>query len=226
MSDSFIPLEFTRQDVEAQRTAATAFLERMRTRRSVRQFSPDPVPLDIITTCIQAAGSAPSGANQQPWRFVVVTDPAIKRKIRIAAEREERENYDRRFPPEWKQTLAPLGTDWHKEYLDIAPYLIVVFQISYEHAGLGTLGGPSMRTKHYYVTESVGIAVGMLLAALHNAGLATLIHTPNPMNFLNEILARPRNERPYVLIPVGYPADDTKVPNLRRKSLDDIMLIL
>jgi nitroreductase len=226
MAESFIPLEFTHLDEEQQRTAATAFFERMRSRRSVRHFSSDPVPLDIISTCIRAAGTAPSGANQQPWRFVLVADPKIKRKIRIAAEKEERENYERRFPPEWKQTLAPLGTDWHKAYLDIAPFLIVVFQVSYEEAGVNTIGGPPMRTKHYYVTESVGIAVGMLLAALHHAGLATLTHTPNPMNFLNEILERPRNERPYVLIPVGYPAADATVPNIRKKSLDDILLVL
>lgn len=226
MAESFIPLAFTRLDEEEQRAAASAFFERMRTRRSVRHFSTDPVPLDIVTTCIRVAGTAPSGANQQPWRFVLVSDPKIKRKIRIAAEKEERENYERRFPPEWKQTLAPLGTDWHKAYLDIAPFLIVVFQVSYEDSGINTIGGPPMRTKHYYVTESVGIAVGMLLAALHHAGLATLTHTPNPMNFLNEILERPRNERPYVLIPVGYPASDATVPNIRKKSLDDILLVL
>ncbi len=226
MSESFIPLEFTRLDAEAQQAAAAAFFECMRKRRSVRHFLPDPVPLEIITTCIKAAGSSPSGANQQPWRFVVVSDPEVKRKIRIAAEREERENYERRFPPEWKQTLAPLGTSWHKEYLSIAPYLIVVFQISYEDAGLNTIGGPPMRTKHYYVNESVGISVGILLSALHHAGLATLTHTPNPMNFLNEILGRPRNERPFVLIPVGYPTPDATVPDLRRKSLEEIMILV
>jgi iodotyrosine deiodinase len=226
MSTSFIPLNYPHLSEDEQRAAAEAFYERMHTRRSVRHFSPDPLPLDIITTCINAAGSAPSGANQQPWRFVVVSDPEIRRKIRVAAEREEKENYERRFPTEWKQALAPLGTDWKKEYLSIAPLLIVVFQISYEDVGLNTIGGPPMRTKHYYVTESVGIAVGVLLSALHHAGLATLTHTPNPMNFLNEILGRPKNERPYVLIPVGYAAEDAEVPNLRRKSLDEIMLLV
>jgi iodotyrosine deiodinase len=226
MSNSFIPLEFTHLDINEQRAAATAFLERMRSRRSVRHFSPDSVPIEIIRDCIAAAGAAPSGANQQPWRFIVISDAEVKRKIRVAAEKEERENYERRFPPEWKQALAPLGTDWKKEYLEIAPFLIAVFQISYEDVGLNTIGGTPMRSKHYYVTESVGIAVGILIAALHHAGLATLTHTPNPMNFMNDILGRPRNERPYVLIPVGYPAADAVVPNLRRKRLDEIMLTI
>ena len=155
---------------------------------------------------------------------MAVSDPEIRHRIRLAAEEEERRNYESRFPDEWKDVLAPLGTDWHKEFLDIAPWLIVVFQINYEEAGVDTLTGPPMRKKHYYVTESVGIAVGVLIAALHHAGLATLTHTPSPMNFLSEILGRPRNERPFVLLPVGYPADGTRVPDIRKKELDDILI--
>jgi nitroreductase len=153
---------------------------------------------------------------------VVVSDPGVKRKIREAAEREERESYERRMPKEWLEALAPLGTDWHKEFLEIAPYLIVVFRIDY---GLNQKeDGSTVRTKHYYVTESVGIAVGMLIAALHTAGLATLTHTPSPMKFLREILNRPVNETPFVLIPVGYPAEGATVPDLKRKSLEEILI--
>jgi nitroreductase len=224
--EGFVPLEFTRMDSARQRTEAAAFLERMRTRRSVRDFSPDPVPMDVLFDCIRAAGLAPSGANQQPWRFVVVTSAEVRHSIRLAAEEEERENYGHRFPDEWKTVLAPLGTDWHKEFLDIAPVLIVVFQVNWgEEPGDPDTGAPR-RTKHYYVTESVGIAVGTLIAALHYAGLATLTHTPNPMNFLNRILGRPRNEKPFVLLPVGYPAEGAMVPDISKKPLDEIMQLV
>jgi nitroreductase len=193
-------------------------------RRTVRDFSPEPVPFDLIERAIHAAGTAPSGAHQQPWRFVVVSDAEVKRQIREAAETEERENYERRMPEEWKEALAPLGTDWHKEFLEIAPYLVVVFRIDYGLESAAIDDGTLVKRKHYYVVESVGIAVGMLLAALHNAGLATLTHTPSPMKFLREILKRPTNETPFVLIPVGYPAKDAKVPDLQRKSLEEILI--
>jgi nitroreductase len=211
------PLVFRRMDAAAQRDAVQAFVERMAERRTVRAFSAEPVPFELVESAIRAAASAPSGANQQPWRFVVVSDPEIKRQIREAAEQEERENYDRRFPDEWLEALAPLGTDWHKEFLEIAPYLIVVFRIDYGLDG-------DRRIKHYYVGESVGIASGVLLTALHLAGLATLTHTPSPMAFLSRILDRPANERPYLLIPVGYPAPDATVPAITRKTLDEVLV--
>ncbi|MCB2203367.1 nitroreductase family protein [bacterium] len=223
MDESFIPLDFTRLAPERQREEAQRFLERMKSRRSVRAFSPEPVPYELIESCVCAAGLAPSGANQQPWRFVVVSNPDIKRAIRIAAEEEEKENYAHRFPDEWKDVLAPLGTDWHKEFLETVPYLIVVFQINYEDVDAGKGDGSTRRQKHYYVTESVGIALGFLIAALHHAGLATLTHTPNPMRFLNRIFERPLNEKPFVLLPVGYPAKDAEVPDIEKKPLQDIL---
>ena len=220
----FIPLTFNRIEPEEQRRRAREFYELMKRRRTVREFSPDPVPFELIQLAIKTAGVAPSGANQQPWRFVVVSNPEIKRRIRLAAEEEERENYGGRFPDEWLQALAPLGTDWHKEFLEIAPYLIVVFKIDYGVEQ--TAGGGERRIKHYYVNESVGIACGMLLAALHNAGLATLTHTPNPMGFLSEILKRPKNEKPYLLVPVGHPADNVKVPDITKKSFEEITEVI
>ena len=217
---SFIPLEFERRSVESQLQRARDFFDLMRGRRTVREFSPDPVPYELIELAIKTAGSAPSGANQQPWHFTIVSDDEIKRRIRIAAEEEERENYSGRFPDEWLEALAPLGTDWHKDFLEIAPYLIVVFKIDY---GIEKQpDGGERRIKHYYVNESVGIACGMLLAALHNAGLATLTHTPNPMGFLSEILERPKNEKPFLLIPVGYPAEGVKVPDITKKTFGEI----
>lgn len=215
----FTKLEFSRLDPEEQARRARDFHELMKRRRTVRDFSPEPVPREIIELAVKTAGTAPSGANQQPWRFVIVGDPEIKRKIRLAAEEEERENYSGRFPDDWLQVLAPLGTDWRKEFLEIAPWLIVVFKIDY---GISPDGG---KIKHYYVNESVGIASGMLLAALHNAGLATLTHTPNPMGFLTEILERPKNEKPFLLIPTGYPADGAEVPDISRKPFDEIVAI-
>ncbi|MBM3811600.1 MAG: nitroreductase family protein [Acidimicrobiia bacterium] len=211
------PLVFDQLPPEEQQRRAAEFLERIRTRRSVRQFSDRPVPYELIETAIRAAATAPSGANQQPWRFVVVSEPELKRKIRIAAEVEEKENYERRFPQEWLEALEPFDTDWHKEFLEIVPYLIVVFRIDH-----GLEGG--RRVKHYYVSESAGIATGFLLAALHLAGLATLTHTPCPMGFLGQILDRPPNERPFLLIPVGYPAEDATVPDIRKKEIDEVLV--
>ena len=219
MSARRIPLEFERLTLDEQRRRATEFLERIRTRRTVRDFSPEPVPYDLIENAIRCASLAPSGANQQPWRFVVVSDPEIKRQIKAAAEAEEKENYERRFPEEWLDALDPLGTDWHKDFLETAPYLIVVFRIDYGLDG-------DRRIKHYYVSESVGIAVGFLIAALHWSGLATLTHTPSPMAFLGRILGRPSNERPFVLIPVGYPAPGATVPDIGKKDLPEVLVTL
>lgn len=226
MFPEFIPLKFERLSLRQQRARARQFHRRMKTRRTVRAFSDEPVPLELIQQAIETAGTAPSGANQQPWRFIVVANPDIKRQIRLAAEREERENYERRFPAQWKNELKQFGTDWHKEFLEVAPYLIVVFRIDYEEQPTALPDGTAGHKKHYYVMESVGIAVGFLLAALHQAGLATLTHTPNPMGFLNQILQRPKNEKPYLLIPVGYPAPGANVPNLKKKSLDEIMQLI
>jgi nitroreductase len=222
--DGFVPLAFERRPAAEGVARAGAFLATMQRRRSVRHFSDEPVPLAIVERAIQTAGTAPSGAHQQPWHFVVVGDPAIKRRIRQAAEAEEYESYTRRMPEEWLAALRPLGTDWQKPFLEIAPYLVVVFEQTY---GLATgPDGAERRVKHYYTTESVGIAVGLLIAALHGAGLATLTHTPSPMGFLREILGRPKNERPFVLLPVGYPAPGCRVPDLQRKPLDGIMTLV
>jgi nitroreductase len=215
-------LEFDRLGPDEQARRVEAFYELMNRRRSVRSFSPEPVSFELIETAIRAAGTAPSGAHQQPWRFVVVSDPEVKRRIREAAEKEERQSYERRMPEEWKEALAPLGTDWHKEFLETAPYLIVVFRLDY---GLRQAeDGSTVKTKHYYVQESVGIATGILIAALHHSGLATLTHTPSPMKFLREILSRPRNETPFVLLPVGYPTEGATVPKLERKTVEEILV--
>ena len=215
-----IPFQFTRLTRETQERVSRQFVERMQERRTVRQFSDEPVPLEFIRNAIRAAASAPSGANQQPWRFVVVADPQVKRRIREAAEAEERENYEHRFPLEWLEALTPFETDWHKEFLETAPYLIVVFRLDY---GWGEEG---RKIKHYYVSESVGIAAGILITALHLSGLVTLTHTPSPMNFLREVLGRPANERAMIVLPVGYPARDAMVPEIGKKSLDDVMILI
>jgi len=220
MEYPFIPFRFERLPIEKSRKRVRRFLEEIRGRRTVREFAPDPVPLDLVESAVEAAASAPSGANRQPWRFVIVRDPEVKRRIREAAEVEEREFYERRAPPEWLRDLAPLGTDWHKPFLETAPYLIAVFRMDYEPARLAD--GTERHLKNYYVQESVGIAVGILLAALHTAGLATLTHTPSPMGFLAEVLGRPRHERPYLLIPVGYPAPGARVPDIKKKTLDEV----
>ncbi len=202
------------------RRAATAFLERMRLRRTVRDFSDRPVPRDIIERCLLAAGTAPNGANRQPWRFVAVADPEIKRRIREAAEEEEREFYRSRAPKEWLAALELLGTDEHKPFLERAPWLIAVFAESYEVAADGT------KLKNYYVTESVGIATGFLITALHHAGLVSLTHTPSPMRFLNDLLGRPDNERPFLLLVVGYPEQGATVPEITKKPLEDIAVFV
>jgi nitroreductase len=196
---------------------ARAFEEALSARRSVRTFSPEPVPRELVEIAIRSASTAPSGAHRQPWRFVAVDDPAIKHRIRGAAEHEERAFYEGgRMPPEWREALAPLGTGWRKPYLEIAPWLVTVFE---EVSGVAPDGRPR---KNYYVKESVGIACGLFIASLHVMGLATLTHTPSPMGFLREILGRPRNERPYILFPIGYPAEDAVVPELRRKTLEEV----
>jgi iodotyrosine deiodinase len=192
------------------------FYDLMRRRRTVRDFSDKPVSREVIENCLKTAGTAPNGANLQPWFFVVISDPLIKRAIREGAEAEEREFYERRATSEWLEALAPLGTDAQKPFLETAPYLIVVFGQSY---GLGEDG---QKIRHYYVQESVGIATGMLITAVHNAGLVSLTHTPSPMNFLNGILNRPKNERPYLILVVGYPAEGVTVPNIDKKKLEEI----
>ncbi len=220
----FTRLAFERLSADEQHRRAAEFEARLQPRRTVRHFCSDPVPFELIETAIRIAARAPSGANQQPWHFVVVSNADIKRQIREAAEAEERENYERRMPDDWLQALAPLGTDWHKEFLEIAPYLIVVFREDYgvERAP----NGVERKIKHYYVQESVGIACGFLIAALHWMGVATLTHTPSPMSFLAQILERPPNERPYLLIPVGYPAPDAEVPAIPKKPLSDVLTVV
>lgn len=193
------------------------FQREMDGRRSVRMFSGDPVPRELIELAIMTGSSAPSGAHQQPWTFVAVGDPDVKRQIRIAAEEEERQSYEGgRMPAEWRTALAPLGTDWRKPFLETAPWIVVLFEQVH-----GRFPDGSNR-KHYYARESVGIACGLFVAAVHQMGLVTLTHTPSPMGFLSTILRRPKHERPFVLLPVGYPADDCVVPDLRRKSLDEV----
>jgi nitroreductase len=214
---AFIPYHPERVEPAEMLERGRAFYERMNQRRSCRFFSDEPVPREALELAIQTAGTAPSGAHRQPWRFVAVSDPDIKREIRIAAEAEERESYEGgRMPPEWLEALAPLGTDWHKPYLETVPWIVVVFEELY---GVDADGS---RRKNYYVKESVGIACGMFIAALHQMGLATLTHTPSPMGFLTRILGRPKSEKPYILFPIGYPAADATVPDLRRKSLDEL----
>lgn len=216
-SEGFIPyVQYKAYPEEVMVERANDFYAEMRRRRTVRDYSAEPVPREVIEACLQVAGTAPNGANQQPWHFVVVSDPAIKKQIREAAEEEEREFYERRAPDDWLEALAPLGTDAHKPFLETAPYLIAIFAESH---GMNEAGE---RVKHYYVQESVGIATGMLITALHHAGLASLTHTPSPMKFLNEILGRPKRERPFLLLVVGYPAPDTQVPDIQKKSLEDI----
>ena len=199
------------------RRRAADFAEEMQRRRTVRHFSDRAVPREVIEDCIRAAGTAPNGANRQPWHFVVVTDAAAKSRIREEAEKEEREFYEHRAPQDWLDALAPLGTDEHKPFLETAPCLIAIFAESY------SIGPEGKKLKNYYVSESVGIATGFLIAALHHAGLASLTHTPSPMRFLNEILGRPSNERPFLLLVVGYPAEDALVPKIGKKELPQIM---
>ena len=218
---AFESLAFDRLGIAEMRARAESFHADMARRRSVRMISPDPVPLDLIETAIATAASAPSGAHRQPWRFVVTGDTEVKRRIRVAAEDEERKNYDGgRMNDEWRAALGPLGTDRHKEYLTVAPWIVVLFE---ERYGVDDEGG---RRHNYYVKESVGIAAGMFITALHLAGLVTLTHTPSPMAFLSQLLGRPDNERPFVLFPIGYPMPGTQVPVLQRKPLDDVRTIV
>jgi nitroreductase len=214
----FVPLQHVRLPPAEMLRRARALRQSLASRRSVRVFSSDPVPLEVVDECVRVAGSAPSGANRQPWSFVVVTDPALKRAIREGAEAEEREFYERRITDEWRRALAPFGTTWEKPFLEEAPALIVVFRHTYDVE-------EGEKRLNYYTVESVGIAVGFLIAALHQAGLATLTHTPSPMRFLGEILGRPVNEKPFVLLPVGFPADDCQVPELPRKDLEQIRML-
>ena len=216
----FKPLEFTPIDEGEMLVKSSLYLEQMKTRRSVREFSDRPVPFEVIKNVVMTAASAPSGANKQPWTFVIVKDLDIKRQIRLAAEKEEKEFYDHRAPEEWLEDLDSLGTDWHKPFLESAPYLIVVFKKLYDVEKTEETS-PEHR-KNYYVNESVGIASGFLLTAIHNAGLVALTHTPSPMGFLSEILSRPVNEKPFLLIPVGYPTDNTQVPVLKKKSFEEV----
>jgi len=199
------------------RLRSRIFLEHFLNRRTIRDFSDKPIEREVIENCIRTAGTSPSGANMQPWHFVLISDQKIKKKIRIAAEKEEKEFYAKRAPKEWLEVLAPLGTDDNKPYLETAPYLIAIFMQRFGKLPDGR------RVKHYYGLESVGIATGMLITAIHNAGLSSLTHTPSPMRFLNEILDRPKNERPFLLLVVGHPAKDARVPDIKRKDISDIM---
>jgi nitroreductase len=218
MTPGFIPYAASRVDDPAAR--GREFLELMDERRSVRDFSDEPVPRELIEIAVATANTAPSGAHQQPWTFVAVDDPAVKHRIRVAAEEEERENYEGgRLPDAWRDAIAPLGTTSDKAFLDVVPWIVVVFAQKSTPMPDGSL------RKNYYVNESVGIACGLFIASLHSMGLATLTHTPNPMGFLTEILERPATERPYILFPVGYPAPDCEVPDLARKPLDQALIV-
>jgi nitroreductase len=218
----FVPLRWPRLTPAESQARARAFRESMAPRRSVRDFSTEPIPDGVLEDAIACAAGAPSGANQQPWTFVVVTDPALKARLREAAEAEERESYSHRMSEEWLDALAPLGTDWHKPHFTDAPALIVVFEQIYGVKALPD--GGVKKVKHYYVQESVGIAVGFLIAALTQAGLATLTHTPSPMGFLREALGRPENERAFAVLPVGYPAREARVPDIRKKPLEAVLV--
>ena len=213
-----VPLSYERPTPAESLDGSRGFLRLLEARRSVRRFSTEPVPVELVENAIRAAGTAPSGAHQQPWTFVLVSDPETKRRLRDSAEAEEREFYERRATPEWLDAIEPIGTDWVKTHITDAPYVIVVFEQAWRP------GEDGRKVKHYYVRESVGISVGFLLAALQAAGLCALTHTPSPMRFLGEILGRPENERPFILIPVGYPAEDAEVPDLVRKPLDEIIV--
>ena len=214
------PLNFTEYPIAEMQERASTFRKEMQKRRTVRHFSDKPVPREIIEECLLAAGTAPNGANLQPWKFVVVGDPKVKHEIRVEAEKEEDEFYHRRAPQEWLDALAPLGTDEHKEFLDVAPYLIAIFGKTHSTLPDGR------RVKNYYVNESVGIATGFLITALHHAGLVSLTHTPSPMGFLNNILNRPSEEKPFLLLVTGFPAADAQVPVITKKPLSEIMTFI
>ena len=214
----FVPLQHDDIPLEESRARGQAFFEEMNRRRTTRHFSTRPLPRDVVELALRTAGTAPSGAHQQPWTFVAVSDPELKRRIREAAEAEEREFYSWRAPPDWREALAPLGTDEHKQHLTDAPWLVVVFRQAYGVRSDGT------KRTHYYTTESVGIAVGLFIAAIHRMGLVTLTHTPNPMTFLSQLLGRPENERAYLILPVGYPDERARIPDLQRKPLSEIAI--
>ena len=219
---AFLPLVYPLLDQDEQLRRVAAYAAMMETRRSVRDYSSEPVPFAVIEEAVRAASSAPSGANKQPWRFVVVENSELKRRLRAAAEHEEWEFYNHRATPEWLHDIFPLGTEWQKPFLETAPYIIVVFRQDYE-LRVRPDGTPD-KYNNYYVNESVGIAVGMLLTALHLAGLATMVHTPGPMGFLGRELGRPENERAFAVIPVGLPAENARVPHLKKKSLEDVLV--
>ena len=219
MKPRFVPFAYTKVAGQEVTTRARRFHELMSGRRTVRDFSSEPVPATVIADLVRTASTAPSGAHQQPWTFVAVSDPKVKRQIRIAAEKEERENYGGRMPPGWLAALEPLGTDAHKPFLEVAPWLVLLFKQNYG------LGKNDAHIRHYYVTESVGIAAGLFLTAVHHAGLVALTHTPSPMGFLKEILKRPDNETACLLMPVGYPAEGAEVPDLQRKPLDQVLVM-
>lgn len=212
---------YSRPDVNTEEVLhqSNKYYHHMDQRRSVRDFSDRPVPREVIENLIKTASTAPSGAHKQPWTFVAISDPDVKREIRIAAEKEEKEFYEKRAPKEWLEDLAPIGTDWHKPFLETAPWIVVVFKKSFNQLAEG-------RSKNYYVQESVGIASGFFISAVHEAGLVTLTHTPSPMNFLSEILQRPENEKPFLLLPVGYVADDAQVPDIHRRSLEEVSVFI
>ena len=213
---AFKKLDFKKFSQQEMLERSKSFLSEISSRRTVREFSNKIFPIEIIENCIKSAGTAPSGANKQPWSFTIIEDKKVKAKIRIAAEKEEKDFYGRRATKEWLEDLNQFGTNWEKPFLETAPYLIIVFKQIYDVNETGS------QRKNYYVNESVGIASGFLLAALHNAGLATLTHTPSPMNFLGKILNRPENEKAYLLIPVGYPSENAKVPNIKKKPFSEI----
>jgi len=220
MPPTLVPLAYEKPGIDEVVTRARAFYDQMNRRRSVRTFSDEPVPSVVINDLVRAASTAPSGAHEQPWTFVAVTTPAVKHEIRVAAEREEAINYGGRMPDEWIRALEPIGTDATKPFLEQAPWLVVLFRQDY---GYDDRGG---RRHHHYVAESVGIAAGLFLTAVHHAGLVALTHTPSPMGFLRGILKRPDNETASLLIPVGYPAPDATVPDLERKSLDQVLVTI
>jgi len=214
----FIPFKnYSKYSEDEMKKRSKDFFNLVNKRRTIRNFSNKKVPMEIIVNCVKAAGTAPCGANLQPWHFVIVSNPKVKKEIRIAAEKEEHEFYKTRAPKEWLNALKVLGTDEKKPFLETAPFLIVVFSKSYE------INGEGAKTKNYYPLESTGIACGLLITAIHYSGLAALTHTPSPMKFLNKILNRPTNEKPFLILVVGYPADDAKVPDIKRKPFEMIM---
>lgn len=216
MPPKMIPYALPPRDSDWQARRAAELIAEMNGRRSCRDFSPKPVPRELLEQAIAIAHSAPSGANRKPWRFVAIDDPAVRREIRIAAETEEKESYDHRMPAEWLEALEPIGTTWEKPFLEIAPYLVIIFRIDWEESG-------DRRLRNYYPIESTGIASGFFIMACHQLGLATLTHTPSPMNFLRQICRRPECEKPFLLIPVGYPAENCQVPDLVKKPVQEAL---